>query len=107
LYDATGGTFNNPSTLVVSNTVQGKWAAGAQILITSHTRLWNAQQERTIVQVAPASISGYVALTLDSPVLRPTTLIESPDFAVEVALLSRNIVFEGGIDDTVSHGGQR
>jgi G8 domain len=105
LYNATGGTFNNPTMLLVSNTVQGKWAPGAQVLITSHTRLWNEQQERTIVQVAPAAVSGYVALTLNAPILRPTTLMESPDFAVEVALLSRNFVFEGASDDIATHGG--
>ena len=35
-------------------------------------------------------------LDLDAAIRRPTTIVESLDFAVEVALLSRNIVFEGG-----------
>jgi hypothetical protein len=105
LYDVTGGTFNNATTILVSNAVKGKWAPGAQILITSHTRVWNEHQERTIVQVADSSVRGYVALTLNSPIIRPTTIVESPDFAVEVALLSRNILFVGGSDATKSHGG--
>ena len=78
---------------------------GTQVVVTSHTRLWNEQQERTITQVANAPVSGYVALTLNAPIIRPTTMVESLDFAVEVALLSRNILFEGGSDDTISHGG--
>ena len=32
-------------------------------------------------------------LVLDAPIDRPTTLLDSPDFAVEVALLSRNVKF--------------
>jgi hypothetical protein len=105
LYDATGNTFNNPNTILVSNSVKGKWGVGAQILITSHTRVWNEHQVRTITAVTDAAVSGYVALTLSSPILRPTTTIESADFAVEVALLSRNIVFDSGTDTTASHGG--
>jgi hypothetical protein len=105
LYDATGGTFQNPTTILVSDAVKGKWVPGAQILITSHTRVWDQHQERTITQVVDSSISGYVAMTLNSAIVRPTTVIESPDFAVEVALLSRNIVLEGGFDTTSRHGG--
>jgi hypothetical protein len=50
-------------------------------------------------------VSGYVALTLNSAIVRPTTILESSDYAVEVALLSRNIQFIGGADTTASHGG--
>jgi hypothetical protein len=85
--------------------VKGKWVPGAQILITSHTRFWDQHQERTITQVVDSAVNGYVAVTLNSTIVRPTTIIESPDFAVEVALLSRSIVFEGGFDTTSRHGG--
>jgi hypothetical protein len=44
-------------------------------------------------------------VTLDSAIIRPTTLVESKDYAVEVALLSRNILIEGGTDPTARHGG--
>jgi len=100
-----GESFNMPDTILVESSVTGKWAPGAEILITSHTRVWNEHQERTILQVVASPEAGYVALKLDSPIIRPTTLIESPDFAVEVALLSRNIVFEGGDDSNAHHGG--
>ena len=102
LYDVVG-TSNNPSTILVSNSVAGKWGIGAQILITPHTRVWNQNQVRTIKSITSSGSNS--AIELDMPILRPTTLIESADFAVEVALLSRNIVFEGGADNVVSHGG--
>jgi hypothetical protein len=105
LYDATGRDFNFPTTIIVSNAVKGKWGPGAQILITSHTRVWNEHQQRTIVRVVDSSVRGYVAVTLNAPITRPTTVVESSDFAVEVALLSRNILFEGGTDPTTFHGG--
>lgn len=50
-------------------------------------------------------MKGYVALTLDSAIIRPTTLVESMEYAVEVALLSRNILLVGGTDTTARHGG--
>ena len=97
------GTSNNPTTILVPSSVIGKWGVGAQILITPHTRVWNENQVRTIKSI---QLSGqYAAIELDSPILRPTTRSESKDFAVEVALLSRNIVFVGGTDSTASHGG--
>lgn len=43
--------------------------------------------------------SGYVVIKLDASIARPITMKDSPDYAVEVALLSRNIVFEGADDD--------
>lgn len=105
LYDVTGGTFNNPTTLLLPSLVKGKWAIGAQILITSHTRIWNEHQQRTITKIVDSSVSGYVAVTLDSAIIRPTTIVESKEYAVEVALLSRNILLVGGTDTTARHGG--
>ena len=102
LYDVAGDA-TNPSTIMVPKTVIGKWSIGAEILITPHTRVWNQNQVRTIKSIQ--SSASYAVIELDSPILRPTTMLESADFAVEVALLSRNIVFEGGSDSTVSHGG--
>ena len=102
LYDV-AGDVNNPSTIMVPKTVIGKWGIGAEILITPHTRVWNQNQVRTIKSIRTSD--SFAVIELDSPILRPTTMIESADFAVEVALLSRNIVFEGGSDSTVSHGG--
>jgi G8 domain len=97
------GSSNNPDTIFVPKSVIGKWGVGAEILITPHTRNWNENQVRTIKSIT--SSNGFAAITLNTPILRPTTMSESPDFAVEVALLSRNVVFSGGADHTSQLGG--
>ena len=102
LFDV-AGSATNPTIIMVPKTVIGKWGVGAEILITPHTRVWNQNQVRTIKSILASE--SYAVIELDSPILRPTTMLESADFAVEVALLSRNIVFEGGSDSTVNHGG--
>ena len=102
LYDVTEDLMG----IVVSKDVQDKWAPGAEILITSHTTRWYDQQERTIMSIS--DVEGepdYVVLGLDLEIERPTTIKDDSDFAVEVALLSRNIVFEGGEDSNSFHGG--
>jgi hypothetical protein len=110
LYDAFQGggpSENQPDTIFVPKSVLGKWSVGAEILITSHTLVWNAGQVRKILSMSTllTPITGYVALKLNETIVRPTTLKENEDFAVEVALLSRNIVFKGGPDNVASHGG--
>lgn len=92
--------------IVVNATVNQKWAPGAEILITSHSQRWDRQQVRKITNVSPfGSDKNYVTLQLNASLDRPTTLKESPDFAVEVALLSRNILFQGDVDAIKAHGG--
>ena len=93
-------------TLIVDASIHQKWEAGAEILVTSATRKWDDDQVRRISKVTPHSQEQQlVSLTLDSPLIdRPTTTLDSSDFAVEVALLSRNIVFQGGYDSNVVHG---
>lgn len=99
LHNVAGGTANNPTALIVSASIQNKWSVGADVLITSHTRDWTDQQVRKIVSIAPARTpSGYVQINLNASIRRPTTIVESVEYAVEVALLSRNILLEGGPD---------
>ena len=99
LQNVAGGTANNPTALIVSASIKDKWSIGADILITSHTREWTDQQVRKIVSITPVTTpSGYVQINLNASIRRPTTMIESLDYAVEVALLSRNILLEGGAD---------
>jgi hypothetical protein len=107
LHDVRGGTLNNPDMLVVPSTVSNRWGVGAQILITSHTFDWDIHQVRTITSFRNVGVIGHVGLQLNETIIRPTTAVESPDFAVEVAMLSRNIRFEGARDDTAfpRHGG--
>jgi len=87
------------TTLVVEDTVP--WAAGAEVLVTSHTRAWDGHQVRTIASIAPhPHVSAWVLLALDAPLQhRPTSRQEHRDMAVEVALLSRSIRLESEQDN--------
>lgn len=99
LYDVSGGSVNSPTQLILQDgngDIVKTWGVGATIVITSHTLKWTDQQLRTIMNIQ--SSGGKAIITLDSSIRRPTTLVESNDFAVEVALLSRNIRFQGGIE---------
>lgn len=98
--------FSGSSTgLVVSNAVLDRWDVGAQVLITSHTIDHDGEQVRTITDIRPHNDPQYAILELDSSFIRPTTVQDNPNYAVEVALLSRNIIFEGASDDSnADHG---
>ena len=99
---------NDLSTIVVDASIQDKWEAGAEVLLTSATSQWDDHQVRRIAAVAPYALiqeQKLVSISLDAPLAyRPTTIQDSADFAVEVALLSRNIVFTGGYDENAAHG---
>ena len=106
LFDAVGSSYNEPDTIYLEDVnILGKWTIGAEIVITSHTRNPDEVQVRTIVAAYTSPVSGYSAFQLNATILRPTTIVESPEMAVEVALLSRNIMFEGGSDTITYHGG--
>jgi hypothetical protein len=97
LYDVIGA-----DTIVLDSATN--WAIGAEILITSHTREWNDHQVRKISQVSKLA-NGKISLKLNQTIVRPTTVIEDARFATEVALLSRNVLIQGGTDANVWHGG--
>lgn len=106
LYDVIGRDQSVNGIVVPAEGVTGGWGVGAEILITSHSHSGEDQQVRTIVSYdTNYSRGGYYRIFLDAPILAPTTTRDDRDFAVEVALLSRNIVFEGGDDDVAFHGG--
>jgi hypothetical protein len=87
------------SMIVLDSSVKGKWDAGAEILITSHTMHWNEHQVRVVVSVIDHPTDATKAiLELDLPIVRPTTVLDDERFAVEVALLSKNIVWRGETD---------
>lgn len=94
LFDVVGD-----NAIVVSDSVKNQWGIGSEIMITSHTLKYDEEQVRTITDVYDHLESGYVVIVLDSAILRPITEKDNPDFGVEVALLSRNFVFEGVKDD--------
>jgi hypothetical protein len=88
LYDMDGD-----STIILPDSVLEKWEQGARIVITSNTQAWWADQQRTIERISIAK-PGFVNIELSSPITRPTTVKDDVGFSVEVALLSRNIMFE-------------
>lgn len=96
---------SDPNVLVVESSVAGKWALGAEILITSHTTNFDDHQVREITEINLLQDGDFARVLLNAPLPRPTTVRDSADFAVEVALLSRNIVLEGGADVNPLHGG--
>ncbi len=76
--------------LKVTPTAAACWHQGTELVITSHTR-WNSDEQVVTVASSDAA-TGLVTLT--KPIIKPITQVDSPDFAVEVASLSRQIRFQ-------------
>lgn len=104
LEDVVPRKSSSVSALVVSNSVRGAWEVGAEILITSHTRQWNGHQVRKIAKISNHA-PGLVEIRLNNPIPRPSTMLDDSRFGVEVALLSRNIVWEGENTQDETKGG--
>ncbi len=88
------------------------WVEGAEVLITYHTHEWEDNKVLSIVRVEPHDIPGFVRLQVDGAIRRPTAMQDTEQYATEVALLSRNIVLDGGqpsgpvgSEDTRDHPG--
>ncbi|KAL3906393.1 MAG: hypothetical protein SGILL_009288 [Bacillariaceae sp.] len=73
------------------------WGSDAEILITSHT----IQHEDSQVAVIE-SVSSSGIITLKEPIFRPMSMEDDSMTAVEVALLTRNILLTAAEDDTAS-----
>ena len=86
------------SIVVQEDGVSDCWSTGAEILITSHTLDFQDGQVRKLISPPVSLGDGFVRLDLDTSIIPPTTKHQSKDFAVEIALLSRNIRFEGATD---------
>ena len=107
LYDiATFASKND--TVYLPKSIYGKWTSGAEVVITPHTSMWNATQVLSINFITPffSPNPDYVTVQFNESIVRPTTVVESPDFAVEVALLSRNIRLDSARDDTSEEADQ-
>eukprot|EP00548_Thalassiothrix_antarctica_P010063 CAMPEP_0194160216 /NCGR_PEP_ID=MMETSP0152-20130528/78270_1 /TAXON_ID=1049557 /ORGANISM="Thalassiothrix antarctica, Strain L6-D1" /LENGTH=1486 /DNA_ID=CAMNT_0038869883 /DNA_START=967 /DNA_END=5427 /DNA_ORIENTATION=- len=74
------------------------WGKEAEILVTSHTIRHEDSQIAKIESVDPDT--GII--TLQEPINKPITLDDDPNTGVEVALLTRNILFTAADDDTGS-----
>jgi len=90
---------------IVLNLPGGRWREGSEILITGAGAAMNREVVHTITG-AQSIGNGDWRFTLNKNLNMPTTTEKDhPIMAVEVALLSRNIVFEGGLSSDELIGG--
>lgn len=94
-----------PFIFVQEDGVKGCWGRGAEVLITSHTNNFESAQTRRLVANPVSTGDGFVRLELDKWIRPPVTEKDGDGFAVEVALLSRNVKFEGMEDPRKPHLG--
>jgi hypothetical protein len=80
------------------------WGEGAEVVITSHTLDRNDAQVRQLVNSPVELENGLVRLDLDDFIIFPVTEVQDEPFAVEVALLNRNIRFQGGYEQNNKGG---
>ena len=107
-FSGCGSQSATPDVLVLSKRVEGKWAPGSEVMITSHTSKWDDQHVRVITKVEPHPFeSNHVRVILNEGIPRPSTIQDNQFYAVEVALLSRNIVLQGKEPEELRplHGG--
>lgn len=90
------------SRLVVSQKASTCWGAGSELLLTSHTRDFADRQVVTVESVD----EELGILTLTDTINKPITQQDHAVFAVEVASLSRSVVFEAesNLDDDMIGG---
>jgi parallel beta-helix repeat protein len=86
--------------LLLPSSIHQKWLTGAHLLITSSTPEWD---EWEVVEIKDVAVhdSDSVKVEISRPIKSPVTARESDVYSTEVALLSRNIVFENGGHFTV------
>ena len=78
--------------IILSSSIAGKWEVGSDLVITSNVQNWWVDQTCKVISMATLP-TGYVRVGLDRSIERPNTLQDDVGFAVEVAQLSRNILF--------------
>ena len=83
------------------------WGTGSELLITSHTLNWEDSSTTTLAGITDNGDGSYV-LDLEEPYLASdVALAAAGPYSAEIALLSRNLLFEGAQDDPDNplHGG--
>jgi hypothetical protein len=78
------------------------WGPEAEVLVTSHTI---QHEDSQLAVIASVDVNGVI--TLKDAIHKPITIEDDPNTAVEVAILSRNILFTAAEDDSNDplHGG--
>jgi len=93
--DISVAIFNSPvSTLILDTTNASCWGVGAEIMVTSHTLEDSDTVAVNITKVEVDSVTNTTRISIDKPIAKHTTLKDSEDFAVEVALLSREMLIQ-------------
>lgn len=91
------------NSISVDSSVSSCWGVGSELLVTSNTL---ESSGASVTKIASVSTSGSkTTITLTSRIPRITTAQQSATYPTEVALLTRNIVFEAAADDTVQTDG--
>lgn len=91
--------------IVPTESVQGCWGPGTEIAITPHTLRYEDAQTTTITEVTPGPINGTSKLIIEGGIIPPTTMqdaeanLDGTEFAVEVALLNRNVEIRSDSED--------
>lgn len=84
--------YSPVSTLVLNSTDIDCWGVGSEVMITSHTLKPKDLKVRKVEGTEVVGDQTYVYI--DSPIPKHTTMAESPEYAVEVALLSREVLIK-------------
>jgi hypothetical protein len=88
--------------LILPSTIRNQWVKGAHLLITSQSPAWDAWEVVQIKEVSSHDDES-VKVEISRPIQSPVTAKDSRHYATEVALLSRNILFEHGGHFTILH----
>ena len=92
------------NSITLSASAFNYWTEGSEIVIATHSAQWDENQVRRIVK-AQLIDKNNVEFELDTEIEIPTVATNSPDFATEVALLSRNVLIQGGYSTQPVQGG--
>lgn len=85
-----------PVTGIILDTpdIEGCWDAGAQAIVTSHTILPEDTDVINITSVTLNPVTNKTDVRFETPIPLHTTILDEPWYAVEVALLSRNVLIK-------------
>mmetsp|Transcript_1433 Transcript_1433/g.2264 ORF Transcript_1433/g.2264 Transcript_1433/m.2264 type:complete len:3782 (+) Transcript_1433:192-11537(+) len=84
--------------ILVDDSVASCWGEGAEVHITSST-LTSDQAQSSVISEMTKKGDGTVSMKLQDPVSNVIGSEESEDFALEVALVSRNVKIQGDIGE--------
>jgi hypothetical protein len=113
VHDVIYGPFrSDPIAIIVKGLPKYRWEVGSTIVITGFTTQWDKyHQVRKITSTfdygpnLPNNPENYRVLYLNESIVHPTTYVDSQEYAVEVGLLSRNVLFTSSVANGSLIGG--